>query len=332
MTGRRKIAALATASVLLLGGCEGIQSALDPHADHAARIAVLWWVMFAGAALISLAVAAATIYAMLGSPARRARFLDRKLIVGGGILFPVATLTALLLYSLVLAQRIDAHTADDAPLRIEVRGEQWWWRVRYLDDDGRPAFVTANEVRIPAGRAVELVLTTADVIHSFWVPGLAGKLDMIPGHVNRLRVRADETGVLRGQCAEYCGGPHALMAFFTVVETPDAFAAWAERQRAEASAPADPFLARGRALFLASGCGGCHAVRGTGADSAIGPDLTHVGGRQSIGAGLFPVNAGTLAGWIVDPQHLKPGNRMPAFKGFRGEELRALAAWLESLK
>jgi cytochrome c oxidase subunit 2 len=204
--------------------------------------------------------------------------------------------------------------------------------VHYLDPQGTPELITANEIRIPVGRPVELSLRTADVIHSVWVPNLAGKLDMIPGHVNRLRVRADRTGVLRGQCAEYCGGAHALMAFFTIVERPEAFAVWSAGQRAPAPEPVDPFLARGRELFLAVGCGGCHTVNGIGAEGVIGPDLTHVGSRLTIGAGLFPVNAGTIAAWITQTRHVKPENRMPPFEGFGPEELRILGAYLESLK
>jgi cytochrome c oxidase subunit 2 len=331
MSGLRK-ASVSVLGAPLLCGCAGMQSSLDSHGDHAGLIAVLSWVMFIGATLISLGVVGVTAYAIFGDRDRRARFLDRRLIIGGGILFPTATLTALLIYSLILANRLVEVTADDNPLRIEVIGEQWWWRVHYLDEQGQRVFATANEVRVPVGQPVEFILTTADVIHSFWIPSLGGKLDMIPGHVNRLRLKADKAGVLRGQCAEYCGGAHALMAFFAVVETPERFASWYGTQQASAHQPADPFLIKGRDVFLSSGCGGCHAVRGTGAAGVIGPDLTHIGSRRSIGAGLYPINAGTLAGWIVDSQHLKPENRMPSFNVFTGEELRALAAYLESLK
>jgi cytochrome c oxidase subunit II len=203
-TLRHVIAPLAGAAVL--AGCAGIQSALDPRGNHAELIAVLSWVMFGGAALISLGVLAATVYAMAGPPEQRARYLDRKLIIGAGIVFPVATLTALLVWSLFIARQMVAATADEAPLRIEVIGEQWWWRVHYLDSDGQRVLTSANEVRLPVGRAVEFVVSTADVIHSFWVPSLAGKIDMIPGHVNRLRVRADVPGVMRGSTCSGSSG------------------------------------------------------------------------------------------------------------------------------
>ena len=212
---------------------------------------------------------------------------------------------------------------EPGALRIEVTGEQWWWRVRYLDAQGAPDFETANEIRIPAGRPVLLELKSADVIHSFWVPSLAGKLDMVPGRTNRLRLLASRPGEYRGQCAEYCGGPHAFMALFVVAEEAAQFERWAEGQRKPAAAA--------NALFTAH-CGSCHTVRGTQAAGALGPDLTHVGSRLSIGAGLLPNNAGALAGWIASSQHLKPGNLMPSFRHFSGEELRAMASYLQTLK
>jgi cytochrome c oxidase subunit 2 len=198
-----------------------------------------------------------------------------------------------------------------------VVGEQWWWRVRY------PDFETANEIRVPVGRPVELVLRSADVVHSFWVPVLAGKLDMIPGRANVLRVRADRAGEYRGQCAEYCGGPHAWMALHFVAQEPGQYAQWAAAQRRPA--------AQSSGLFAAH-CAACHTVRGTSAAGTLGPDLTHVGSRLSIGAGLLPNNAGALGGWIASSQHLKPGNLMPSFGHFSGEEVRSLAGYLESLK
>jgi cytochrome c oxidase subunit II len=186
-----------------------------------------------------------------------------------------------------------------------------------------PGFETANEIRIPVGRPVELILRSADVLHSFWVPVLAGKLDMVPGKENRLRVRADRAGQFRGQCAEYCGGPHAQMALYVVALPESEFEAWADRQKA-------PSRDENR-LFLAH-CAACHTVRGTPAAGVLGPDLTHVGSRLSIGAGILPNNAGTIGGWIASSQHIKPGNLMPSFEHFSGEELRALSRYVESLK
>jgi cytochrome c oxidase subunit 2 len=191
--------------------------------------------------------------------------------------------------------------------------------------------VTANEIRIPAGGIAELTLESADVLHSFSVPNLAGKLDMIPGRVNRLRLQAHTPGTFRGQCAEYCGGPHAKMAFYVIAETPEAFERWRAGQRANAAEPKDALSVQGKALFL-SHCVACHTVRGTDGRGTLGPDLTHVGSRHSLAAGILPNNRGTLAGWISASQNLKPGNLMPSMNLFSGTELISLAAYLESLK
>jgi cytochrome c oxidase subunit 2 len=300
---------------------DGIQSALNPQGADAALIAEMSWVLFAGAAVIFAGVMALAAWAVFGARERTARLSPRLLVVGGGIVFPAVTLLALLVYS--LARAASLHPVEGEALRIEVVGEQWWWRVHYLDASGRRDFATANEIRVPVGRPVELLLSSGDVVHSFWVPVLAGKLDMIPGRTNRLRVRAERPGEFRGQCAEFCGGPHAFMALFLVAEEPARYEQWANSQRQPAAQSNDLFVAH---------CGSCHAVRGTQAAGVLGPDLTHVGSRLSIGAGLLPMNAGALAGWIASNQHLKPGNLMPQFRHFSGEELRTLAAYLGSLK
>lgn len=294
---------------------EGIQSALNPQGPDAALTAEISWALFAGAAVIFVGVMALAAFAVFARRENASRLSPRLLVVGGGIVFPAVTLFALLVYSLARAGAL--HPVEVNALRIEVIGEQWWWRVRY------PEFETANEIRVPVGRPVELVLRSADVIHSFWVPVLAGKLDMIPGRTTRLRVKAGRPGEFRGQCAEYCGGPHALMALFVVAQEPGEFEQWAAAQRAPAAQSHPSFL---------KNCSTCHTVRGTPATGVLGPDLTHVGSRLTIGAGLLPANAGTFAGWIASNQHLKPGNLMPAFQHFSGEDLRALAGYLESLK
>ena len=313
------------------------QSVLDPQGPDAQQIAVMSWILFAEGGLIFLIVMALAAYALFASPHRRTKLGRRDLIIGGGILFPVIVLSALLIYSLTITDAIVGEGEPPA-LRIEVVGEQWWWRVHYLDKNGRAELVTANEVHIPLGQPVELSLKSADVIHSFWVPNLAGKVDMVPGHTNMLHLTAKQPGVFRGQCAEYCGGPHALMAFYFVVQIPEAFAAWFAAERRQAVVPRAPFLRQGQTSFLSKACGqkeccvDCHTIRGTPAEDKDGPDLTHVGSRRSIAAGALPNNIGTLAGWIADSQHLKPENRMPSFGIYSGEELRALAAYLESLK
>jgi cytochrome c oxidase subunit 2 len=334
MSGRRfgtwAAAALGGGLVFVLAGCEGPQSALDPGGAGARALEGLWWVLAAGAAVIFLFVLGCAVYATRVAPRARPGFAGTWLILGGGVALPVVVLSALLTYSFVLGRDLSRPLGPEA-LRIEVVGSQWWWEVRYLRPGRGEPVVSANELRLPVGEPVELVLSATDVIHSFWLPSIAGKRDMIPGQVNHLVLEVEEPGIYRGQCAEYCGGPHALMAFYAIAEAPDQFAAWLEREGAPAAAPNDPFLREGRELFLISGCGACHTIRGTPADGRLGPDLTHVGGRMSLGAGILPNNVGTIAGWIAGAQHIKPANKMPSFNTFSGAELRALAAYLASL-
>jgi cytochrome c oxidase subunit II len=319
------------ATLLALGACDGPQSAFRIGGAEAGAVLNLWWIMAAGALLIYLLVLGCAVYAARVTPGRRPGFPGIPFIIGGGVALPVVVLATLLSYSFVLGRDFTRPAGPDA-LRIEVVGKQWWWEVRYLSPDAGPPVVAANELRLPVGERVELLLSATDVIHSFWLPSLAGKRDMIPGRTNRLVLEAEAAGVYRGQCAEYCGGPHALMAFYAIAEPPAEFAAWLAREATPAAPPEDPFLVQGRELFLASGCGACHTVRGTPADGTLGPDLTHLGSRLSLGAGILPNNVGTIAGWIADAQHLKPANRMPSFNTFTGVELRALAAWLASLQ
>jgi len=208
----------------------------------------------------------------------------------------------------------------------------WWWEVRYRDPAGGREIVTANEIHIPVGQAVYVGLNAADVIHSLWVPSLSGKRDMIPGRVTGLTLRADRPGVYRGQCAEFCGAQHANMALHVVALAPDAFRDWLRRQALPARAPQGALLERGRAAFLEQRCQACHTIRGVAETARLGPDLTHVGSRAHIGAGLLRTHQNTLAGWIADPQAVKPGVFMPAAAGTDGDTLRALAAYLEHLQ
>jgi cytochrome c oxidase subunit 2 len=322
---------LALPLLTALSGCQGVQSALDPAADDAGRLALLSWVLFGGGTAIFVLVMALVLVAVYAPPERRRWLGSSRAIVIGGFVFPTVTLTALLIFGLSMMRANNASGEAD-PLRIEVIGEQYWWRVNYLDDGPDPAFVTANEIHVPVGRRVQILLKSADVIHSFWIPNFAGKVDMIPGHTNSLHFTAEREGVYRGQCTEFCGDQHALMVFDVVASDPAGFAGWRARQAQAAQAPATPFLAKGQELFTRSGCGNCHTVRGTPAEGVLGPDLTHVGSRRSIGAGVFPNNAGTLGGWIANTQHLKGGARMPSYGSFTGEELRAVAEYMESLK
>ena len=319
-------------AAMALGGCEGAQSVLAPGGVDARVIARLGWIVFTAGALIFAVVMGLIAYAMLGQETRRRWAASHGFIVGGGIVFPVVTLTALLIYGLMLTADIGRGSGAPA-LSVDVTGEQFWWRVRYRGEGGEAALDAANEVHVPVGRPVELTLRASDVIHSFWVPSLAGKLDMIPGQENRLTLTAERPGTYRGQCAEYCGAQHSLMAFHVVAHAPEDFQRWLADRRAPTAEPATDAARRGRDLFLQAGCGACHAIRGTQAVGAIGPDLTHIGSRQWIGAGLMEnTGVAALAGWVAGAQHLKPGIRMPSFDGLEAEQIAAIAAYLESLK
>ena len=313
----------------LIAGCTGPQSALDPGGPLAGDIAVMSWVLFGGAAAILAAVLAFAAWAVAARPERWRG--GRGFILAGGAALPILVLSALLVYELRIMPGMSAHGAH-AGLRIAVTGKMWWWEVRYLDDAGRPLAISANEIVIPTGRAVALELSSTDVIHSLWIPSLAGKMDMIPGRVNHARLEAARPGVYRAQCAEFCGGQHARMALIVVVQQAEEFEDWLARQSAPASEPASEEARRGQEVFLAAGCGACHRVRGTAAEGAIGPDLTHLASRRTIGAGMLPNNRGALAGWVANAQALKPGIKMPSFEILDGAALRALATYLESLE
>lgn len=316
--------------VLLLAGCSGSQSALDPAGRGAERIADLFWWMAAGAVIIWCLVVGLALHATRFRSESYSQREATLLIIGGGVVLPTVVLAALLAYGLALLPELLA-PAPEGSLKIAVSGEQWWWRVRYLSSDGGEAVVLANEVRLPVGEPVEFLLESPDVIHSFWIPSLGGKVDMIPGRQNRLTLEPTRTGVFRGVCAEYCGASHALMGFSVVILETEEFARWLAHQAQPAQAPTGPLAARGRELFLANGCGACHMVRGTPADGVVGPDLTHVGSRLSLGAGILPNEPDNFLHWLARTETVKPGVHMPAFGMLPQEDLRALAAYLDGL-
>jgi cytochrome c oxidase subunit 2 len=321
-----KIALLSCLAALLLG-CSGEQSALAPRGEEASEIGRLFWTMTVFLAVVLLGVLAATVLAIAGGPRARARLAAHRFIVGAGVVFPTVSLLLLLAYGLS-AMGSRTWPVDPAALRITVVGEQWWWRVIYHLPDGTD-IESANELVIPVGERVGLSLKTADVIHSFWVPNLAGKVDMIPGRTNRLGLQATEAGVSRGQCAEYCGGAHALMSFHVDARERSDFEEWLRTE----SRPAVRTDGAGPRLFVASGCGACHRVRGlASADGRIGPDLTHVASRRSLAAATLTNDATAFAAWIRDNQHIKPGNRMPPYRVLTDDELRMLARFLDSLE
>jgi cytochrome c oxidase subunit 2 len=319
-------ASCGAAALLVLGGCNRHQSALTVFGEEAATVRHLTIVMLIGAIVIAAGVAALMIAAVRAPEGRLTLSGGMRLIGWAGGVVPVVVLLGLLLYSLPAMRPLPVANGD---LRIAVEGEQFWWRVRY-QPPGAPPLVTANEIRIPVGRTVQFDLTAGDVIHSFWIPGLAGKMDMIPGRTNRLIVRATKPGRFRGVCTEFCGLSHALMAFDVVAMEPAAFDAWLANERRPA-APA-PDTAAGARAFAANGCAGCHAIAGTPAVGQIGPDLTHLGSRSSLGAGTQPMTRAALVRFITDAPAVKPGARMPAYPQMSSNDAQAIAAYLESLK
>lgn len=331
MTGRHAVRVLLLGPVsTMLAACATQQSALVPTGAEAERINVLFWVMAAGGTLIMLLVIALAAIAIAGGDTLRRRLASENLINWLGIALPVVLLSALLIYGFLVLRAGAVDREGEENLRIVVSGEQWWWRVTYWTPDGREV-EAANEIHLPVGQPVTLDLTTADVIHSFWAPSLAGKLDMIPGRTNQMTITATKAGITRGQCAEYCGGAHAFMSFHVVAHPPDEFESWLAQEAATSAKPQNAALSNGRDLFLTAGCGGCHTIRGAGADGSIGPDLTHVGGRHSLAAASLPNSAEAIAAFIVNNQHIKPENRMPEYATFSEAQLRDLAAYLESL-
>jgi cytochrome c oxidase subunit 2 len=305
------------AAGLLLAGWAGPQSALDPGGDQAhalfSLLGLMLWVSSAVYAVVVAGVGWALWRAWnrRGTDARADAAavgvvdsrLDRSLPVVAGAI--VLALTVLITGSF-FADRALFATRGAPALEVRVTGHQWWWRIQYRDPAGGGWVETANELHLPQGDTVRLVLNSADVIHSFWVPNVAGKLDMIPGRTNLLDVTARRPGWYRGQCAEFCGTQHAHMAFDVKVESPAAFRAWLAAQ----AAPAAPVAGRGAAVFQAT-CAACHAIRGAGAAGRAGPDLTHVAARRSLAAGTLTMTRGNLQGWIEQPQAVKPGTSMP---------------------
>ncbi len=324
--------------MLVLGGCDNWQSALQARGASAISLKHLIVLIVAVCCVVWSLVMVAMIYALWRRRQAWQAPLDLRpgrerrigLIVTTCVAATAVIIAGFTVASFLTTRALSVAGQDD--LTIRVGGLQWWWSVEYLGPDPAKGFVTANEIHIPVGRNVHLMLQGDDVIHSFWVPSLAGKQDLIPGRVNEITVRADRPGTYRGQCAEFCGLQHAHMGIIVIADTPEDFAKWTDVQRASAAdAAGDEEIASGREVFMGKPCAGCHAIRGTKATATNGPDLTHVGGRRFIAAGLLPTSRGALAAWISDPQTLKPGNNMPLVP-LTSDELRAVSAYLASLK
>jgi cytochrome c oxidase subunit 2 len=317
------------------------QDALHPDGPQAGHIGDLWnltlalcVIAFAGvfiAFLVSLwrppkvAAPAAPDLSSLTQPEKR---LHRR--IGWAVGISTIGLIVLLVGDVFTSRALGRLPLKDA-VNIELVGHQWWWEARYQFDDPSRTFTTANELHIPVGRPVVITLRSNDVIHTLWVPNLHGKRDLIPGRTAIIQLRADKPGTYRGQCAEFCGLEHAMMALLVVAEPNDRYEAWAAHQNSPAPEPADAQTLRGQQVFLGKTCVMCHTIGGTTAQGKLGPELTHLASRQTIAAGMFPNNRGHLAGWIADPQSLKPGANMPG-NALEPDDMQALLAYLETLK
>jgi cytochrome c oxidase subunit 2 len=320
------------ALTLLLISCSdsAAPSALEPHGPGAERAAGMWWLMFGISTVVVLVVGGLILVGAL----RRRRRDDRDetprwamgMVVGGGVVFPILVLA--LLWALTLREvAVLDEPPSDPTVEIEVIGKRWWWEVRYPDR----GVTTANEIHVPVGETVDLSLRSGDIIHSFWVPELMPKTDMIPGRENRMWLRADRAGLYRGQCAEFCGLQHARMAFLVIAQPRAEFDAWLEEQAGQPAPPSEPETMTGLESFLNAPCVGCHTVRGTPASGTLGPDLTHVASRRTLAAATIPNTPENMLAWIENSQRIKPGSLMPPIE-LPPEELRAIVAYLESLE
>jgi cytochrome c oxidase subunit 2 len=315
----------------------GIQSAVDPAGPQSARIynlGVVFTIVCVAVYVITLLFVFIAVIKSRRRPLapriddRTERRLSIAVSTGAGL--TIVILIGLLVASVATGRGV-GRFATDKPLEIVVTGHQWWWEINYTDPESDKSFHTANEIHVPTGRQVLVRLATHDVIHSLWIPNLAGKLDLIPGRVNKLLLQADRAGVYRGQCAEYCGMQHANMALVVVAERPEEFERWKTHQQTPAPDPQTEGERRGQQAFLRLPCVNCHAITGTDAYASLGPDLTHLASRRTLAAGTIGNSRDNLARWIVNAPAIKPGNQMPP-NVMSGEELRDLVAYLESLR
>lgn len=317
--------------MLLVGGCtERTPAVLQPQGEAAAQIEGLWWLLFGLGTLVYLLVLGLMLFALFRRRAQTQQAASeangRKLIWLGGIILPAFILMITYGFTLNVMRNLGISTNNHS-LVVEVTGYQWWWEVHYPEQN----VITANEIYIPSGEKVLFHLTSADVIHSFWVPELHGKMDLIPGTTNTWQLQADEPGDYWGLCAEFCGTQHAKMLFLVVAVAPEQFETWLEGQSQPAALPTTEAAQAGQAIFMETGCSECHTIRGTKAGGDLGPDLTHLASRLTLGAGSVSNRRGNLAGWVADPHGIKPGNLMPT-SGLSGTELQSLIAYLESLQ
>ena len=330
------LAGMSGSLLIAIAGCtSGGQSVNSPAGPQASRINNVWWFMFwvcAVAFVLTMLSLAAAIWRR-----RKVAKVDhtndsrRRILVTAASVLAIVALFSFLVAGAVAGKNVSRGLESKNALTIQVIGHQWWWEVVYNDPVASQTVTTANEIHIPVGKPIVILTSSRDVIHSFWAPNLNGKRDLIPGYQTAFWIQADKPGVYRGQCAEFCGHQHAHMSFQIIAESEDKFDAWRKAQVLPSAEPDDDGKRKGREVFLNHPCVMCHTIRGTDAGSRIGPDLTHVASRGTIAAGTLPNTPGNLAGWIMNSQSIKPGNRMPAMS-LHGDELDALLAYLDSLK
>ncbi|RUR30766.1 cytochrome c oxidase subunit II [Vreelandella nanhaiensis] len=320
---------------MVLAGCAGDKSILDPAGQAARDVALVWWVMLTFFTIVFIGVIALWLYAFKRKHHERTAAQERKIarrwIIGGGILLPVFSVSALLMFGIPAGKRMLPLPLSEPPEVIEVIGHQWWWEVRYPGAENGEV-VTSNQLIMPAGEPVDFHVTSADVIHAFWIPRLGGKIDMLPGRVNVIRLEADEPGVYGAQCAEFCGAQHAHMDLYVEAVEREEFDAWlADRQeeRLAELAVADDEFAQARETFTST-CAACHSVAGL-STSNIGPDLSDIGARPMLGTGVLPMEEGAIQYWLENHQTLKPSNKMPSHNYMDTATLESLGAWLETL-
>ncbi|MGI8547164.1 MAG: cytochrome c oxidase subunit II [Gemmatimonadaceae bacterium] len=328
--------AMSIMQVTLPSNWTGHESMLRPSSPQAHAVYGLWNFMFVISTVVYVLVIAALAYAVIHarkgthtSEVDRERKMRRVVTAATGV--TILVLFATLVYDFGVGRATAAPLRAPGTLHISVAGHQWWWEVQYDDTAPQRQLSTANEIHVPVHRPIVFTLTSSDVIHSFWLPNLNGKKDLVPGHPNDVWFQADTPGVYRGQCAEFCGLEHAKMALLIVAEPEAKFNQWYEEQLKPAATPADAERAAGQQVFLAGSCAMCHAIQGTGAGARYGPDLTHFGSRLMLAANTVPNTRAYLGGWVVDPQVLKPGAKMPP-NALSPRDLRALLAYLEGLK
>ena len=330
---------LSISCALLLDGCDMPQSALYPKGPAADRIAHMSWLMlilFLAITVFMWALLTLAIVRHRGTLAEHAP-VDigggQGWIAWGGLAFPLTVLCVLFVLGLRLMASFPMHEGNHQFLKpeIEIVGHQWWWEVHYLGEPSQQ-FVTANEIHIPVGRPVNIELQSRDVIHSFWVPTLHGKVDLVPGQPNFIRVEADQAGTYQGTCAEYCGAQHAHMRLRVVAQEPEDYQAWVQGQLKPGAEPTTDEARDGQQIFLAGPCATCHQVRGTLAGGTVAPNLTHFASRQMIAANSYPNNDAYLEAWITHAQSLKPEAQMPDLTQFSGQQLRNIVAYLRQLQ